>query len=181
MNKKFKVGLIVILVLMIIGLGLYYQLNKPSLNKEAKEVQGEVGIEVNNIAPDFELTNLDGERVSLSDYRGKYLLLNFWATWCPPCRREMPDLNEFHKENKDDFVVLAVNLGGAKEKVSKFIDDGSYIFPVLLDENKEVGDRYNIASIPTSYFIGPQGKIQDIKKGAITKTELDKIKEKIQK
>lgn len=181
MNKKFKLGLIIILALLIVGLGVYYQLNKPSLNKESNETQGEVGIEINNIAPDFELTNLEGEKVSLSDYRGKYVLLNFWATWCPPCRREIPALNEFHEENKENFIVLAVDLGESREKVHQFISYGGYTFPVLLDETREIGNKYNVSAIPTSYFLDPQGKIKYIKKGAVSKAELNEIKQDLQK
>ena len=182
MKKNFKIGLVVVLALTIIGLGAYYQLNKPTESKQSQQQpQGEIGTDINDIAPDFELTNLEGEEVSLSDYRGQYVILNFWATWCPPCREEIPDLNQFHEENKKEFVVLAVNLGEAKQKVRQFISYGGYTFPVLLDKGKEIGREYKISAIPTSYFINPQGKIKYIKKGAVSKTELDKIKQDLQK
>lgn len=180
MNKKFKLGLIGVLVLAIVGLGIYYyQLEN---NKEDKlSEQLKVGTGISQVAPDFTLTNLAGEQVSLSDYRGKYVVLNFWATWCPPCRKEIPDLNAFYEENKDDFVVLAVDLGESKQKVQQFISYGGYTFPVLLDKDRKIGSRYNVSVIPTSYFIGPQGKIKYIKKGAVSKAELNEIKKDIQK
>lgn len=180
MNKKIKLGLIGILVLAILGLGIYYhQLKNDQSDKLAEQL--EVGTGISQVAPDFTLTNLAGEKVALSDYRGKYVVLNFWATWCPPCRKEIPDLNAFHEENKDEFVVLAVDLGESKEKVQQFISYGGYTFPVLLDKEREIGSRYNVSVIPTSYFIGPQGKIKYIKKGAVSRAELNEIKRDIQK
>jgi thiol-disulfide isomerase/thioredoxin len=124
---------------------------------------------------------LAGEEVSLSDYRGDYVILNFWATWCPPCRREMPNLDQFYAANKDEFVVLAVDLGEAKQQVQQFIEEGGYSFPVLLDHDREIGTRYNVSAIPTSYFIDQQGKIKHIKKGAITIEELNQITDDLQK
>ncbi|MGM0370447.1 MAG: TlpA family protein disulfide reductase [Bacillota bacterium] len=182
MDKRFKSGLIAVLVILIIGLGFYYyQLDETTPQEKQQELseQLEEGISLNQIAPDFTLTNLAGEEVSLSDYRGDYVILNFWATWCPPCRREMPNLEEFYATNKDDFVVLAVDLGEAKQQVQQFIEEGGYSFPVLLDHDKEIGTKYNVSAIPTSYFIDPQGVIKHIKKGAVTTEELNQIKKDI--
>ena len=79
------------------------------------------GFEEGNIAPDFEVKLLTGETVKLSDYRGKVVLLNFWATWCSPCRREMPDFQKLHDELGEDFVLLAVDKGETEENVQKFV------------------------------------------------------------
>ncbi|MGM0502417.1 MAG: redoxin domain-containing protein [Bacillota bacterium] len=180
MDKKLKLGVVVVLLLIGIGLGVYYyQTDNQSQDKQPAAQQDNVGIKVSQIAPDFTLTNLKGEEVSLSDYRGQYVLLNFWATWCPPCRREIPDLNSFYEDNKEEFVLLAVDLGEPKEQVENFIDQGDYNFPVLLDETRKIGSKYNVSAIPTTYFINPQGEIKHIKKGAVTIEELNKIKEKI--
>mgnify|MGYP006275959405 CR=1 FL=1 len=180
MSKKIKLGLIGVLVLCILGLGIYYYQVESKKNDKLSE-QLKVGTGISQVAPDFTLTNFEGGEVALSDYRGKYVVLNFWATWCPPCREEMPNLNQFYEENKNDFVVLAVDLGESKQKVQQFISYGGYTFPVLLDKDRRIGSRYNVSVIPTSYFIGPQGKIKYIKKGGLSMAELNKIKQDIQK
>lgn len=141
--------------------------------------EGEYGLEVGKLAPLFTLSNLKGEEVSLKELRGKYVLLNFWAAWCPPCRAEMPDLNKFHQENKEEFIVVGVNLADKTKKVRELMNVKGYNYPILLDHNKEIGSRYRVSALPTSYFLGPQGRIKYIKRGLITAEELKKIKEKI--
>ncbi|MGY0692765.1 redoxin domain-containing protein [Virgibacillus sp. FSP13] len=119
------------------------------------------GLNEGNMAPDFQLETLDGETVKLSDYRGQRVMVNFWATWCPPCRAEVPDLEKFH-QNKD-VVILAVNLTqteNSMQEVESFVDEFDMTFPVLLDENIEVANLYAIRPIPTSYMIDSDGIIQ---------------------
>ena len=110
------------------------------------------------LAPDFTLYDIDGNEVSLSDFRGKKVFLNFWATWCPPCKEEMPDMQLFHKqEEENDIVVIAVNIGESKSKVKDFIDSKGYEFLTLLDSKKEIAKLYNVNAIPTTFFINSQG------------------------
>lgn len=121
----------------------------------------EIGLEIGNMAPDFQLQNLKGEDVALSDFRGSRVIVNFWATWCPPCRAEMPDMEKLH-QNKD-IVILAVNLTVSEnsvDEVRKFVDKFELTFPVLLDEQKEVAEDYSIQPIPTSFMIDSNGIIQ---------------------
>lgn len=113
-------------------------------------------IEIGKLAPNFTLENLDGEEVSLEDYRGKIVMLNFWATWCPYCVREMPDMDKLQKEN-DDFVILAVDVKEEKAKVEKYINEGGYEFEVLLDIEGDTARTYLISNYPTSYFIDKEG------------------------
>lgn len=132
------------------------------------EASDEVGLDEGQIAPDFELTTLDGDTVKLSDYRGKRVMLNFWATWCPPCRVEMPDMQKFH-DNKD-IVILAVNLSETEsntEKVQAFIDERDLTFPILLDEETVVADQYQIQPIPSSFLIDSDGRIHNKAFGAL--------------
>src|SRR5699024_1685435 len=92
-------------------------------NNEGMQDFDSIGLQVGNMAPDFELTTLDGEDIKLSELRGQRVMVNFWATWCPPCRAEMPDMQKFHESK--DIVILAVNLVGtesSKENVVKFIE-----------------------------------------------------------
>lgn len=125
-------------------------------------------------APDFTLLDLNGNKVSLSDFRGKNVFLNFWATWCPPCKAEMPDIEKVYQKYKnDDLIVLTVNLGEDSSTVKKFIDKSNYHFMVLLDSKQAVAEQYNIASIPTSYFIDPEGKIAARRIGSMTEKQME--------
>lgn len=130
--------------------------------------ENEVGIEIGNKAPDFELKTLDGETVKLSDFKGEKVMLNFWATWCPPCREEMPDMQKFHE--KQDVVVLAVNLTDTemnRKNVSAFVEEFGFTFPVLMDEGAKISNLYRINPIPTSYMIDTNGIIQHKAYGAM--------------
>lgn len=129
------------------------------------------------IAPDFTLQSLGGKEVSLADFRGKPVVLNFWATWCGPCRQEMPFLQEVSEDlewTERGLVVLAVNLGEAAAAVREFTDGNGLTFTVLLDSNHEVGTQYNTRYIPTTYFIDKDGIIRNIKIGAFSrKSDID--------
>jgi thiol-disulfide isomerase/thioredoxin len=109
---------------------------------------------------DFELLNLNGERIKLSDYHGKVVLLNFWATWCPPCRTEIPSLQRLYEEFEDeDFIILAVNLQEDKNWILSFMEGNKMSFPVLLDTNNKAWSLYGTSGIPTTYIIDKQGKM----------------------
>jgi peroxiredoxin len=117
------------------------------------------GLPIGEKAPDFELKTLDGKTVKLSDYRGKKVILNFWATWCPPCKAEMPDIQKYYNEADDNVEILAVNIDPQYD-VKKFIRDANVTFPVLLDSKDEVNTLYRILTIPTTYFIDGEGIIR---------------------
>ncbi len=139
------------------------------------------GPEVGKLAPDFKLQNLDGQSISLSDLQGKPVLLNFWATWCPPCRAEMPYIQQIYEEWSDKGLeVLAIDIGESSSKVKEFLQSQGLSIPVLLDTEKNVAQEYNITGIPTTFFIDKDGIIQEKvigafpSKGAIEKN-LSKI------
>ncbi len=117
-----------------------------------------VEIEVGKPAPDFNLRTLSGEDVSLSDYQGKIVLLNFWATWCGFCVKEMPDLDKFDKEH-EDVVVLAVDVMEEEDKVRDYIEGGGYDFEVALDLDGQISRDYLVSAYPTSYFIDTDGSL----------------------
>jgi len=124
------------------------------------------------LAPDFELQSLDGQTISLKDMQGRPVLLNFWTTWCGPCRVEMPLLQEVSKDpewSEKGLVVLAVNLGEPPSLVQEFMGKNSLTFTVLLDTTGKVGMLYNVAAIPVTYFIDKDGIIREIKLGAFTR------------
>lgn len=126
------------------------------------------GIAIGEKAPDFELETLTGDTVKLSDYRGKKVMLNFWATWCPPCKEEMPDMEQLYQENGEEVVILAVNID-PQLNVQKFVSEMGITFPVLLDEKDEVNTKYQVLTIPTTYFIDKQGIIRNKYLSAMTK------------
>lgn len=124
------------------------------------------GLAIGAKAPDFELKTLTGETVKLSNLKGKKVMLNFWATWCPPCKAEMPEMEQFYKENGKDIVILAVNIDPQLD-VQKFVDENKITFPILLDAEDKVNESYQILSIPTTYFIDSKGNIQNKYTGAM--------------
>jgi peroxiredoxin len=116
------------------------------------------GLRIGVKAPDFELENLSGEKVKLSDYRGKKVILNFWATWCPPCKKEMPAMEKFYQKAGNDVEILAVNID-PQYNVQEFTDKLGITFPILLDKKDEVNSAYSVMTIPTTYFINEKGLI----------------------
>jgi len=139
--------------------------------------------EINKPMEDFEAEDLNGNKVKLSDYKGKIIFLNFWATWCPPCRDEMPHMEEFFAKHKDeDVVILAVSStslelrGGtddkaAEKKVKDFIQEHGYTFPVLLDRDDQAWGIYYQAGVPANYIIDKEGIVRYLKLGAFSGQE----------
>jgi len=126
---------------------------------------------VGELAPDFQLPNLEGQSISLSDFRGEPVLVNFWASWCGPCRYEMPFIQEVYEEwSASGLVMLAINQGESLSTVDDFMQSGNYSFPVLLDTQGQVADQYNILGIPATFFIDKDGIIQAIKIGSFSST-----------
>ena len=120
-------------------------------------------------APDFTLKTIDGKTVSLKDFRGKVVLVNFWATWCPPCREEMPLFEEVYQKYKDKgFVILAINLD--PENLEDF--ENVYSFTILIGNDKVVNE-YNVLGIPTSYLIDKNGVIVKVRRGVYRELEED--------
>lgn len=134
--------------------------------------------EVGAVAPDFSLTSIDGDQLRLSDYRGKPVILNFWATWCPPCRAELPALEEIWQQYDENVIVLAVDQGESPQTVANFTREQVPVtFPVLLDIDQSVGDGYWVNSLPTTFFIDADGVIQDMRIGG--PLTVDFLQEKI--
>ena len=119
-------------------------------------------------APDFTLTDLDGNEVTLSEQRGKKVILNFWATWCPPCRAEMPDLERLARDHQSTVTVLLVDLEEGEEQIRPFLEDIGVTLVPLLDVDAEVATMYRVAALPTSLIIDEEGVIQEVQAGAVT-------------
>lgn len=142
---------------------------RPDVPAPVRAVKAEVGYS----APDFELTDLTGKRVRLSDFRGKPVVLNFWATWCPPCRQELPTLQDLHQRRGDAFVLLAVSEGEQQQDVLAFVRKYGFTFRVLLDPQLSVGRTYGARAIPMTFVIDPDGVIVYIRQGTVKTGELD--------
>ena len=109
--------------------------------------------------PEFSLTTPEGKKISLKDFRGKTVFLNFWATWCVPCREEMPAMEKLYQEFKNNnFVVLAINVKDRKQEAIAFIKELKLTYPVALDPEAEVAQLYGAWGLPTTYLIGPKGE-----------------------
>lgn len=139
-----------------------------------------MGVPVGKPAPDFELKTVDGQVYKLSDLKGKPVMLNFFATWCPPCKAEMPLLEETYMEYKEQgFVLLAVNLNESDVAVSSFTQKMGLTFPIVIDKSDTVFRQYDIVPLPTSYFIDKNGIVQGLYKGEIRKPALLDMLKKI--
>ncbi|WP_156292059.1 peroxiredoxin family protein [Oceanobacillus salinisoli] len=162
--KKLILGVIIVGML---GWAVYDFVISTDANESGASLE-DVGTSKGQMAPDFELTTLNGETVKLSDYRGKKVFVNFWATWCPPCRAEMPDMQELYDDT--DVEILAVNLTATEksvEGVAEFVDEYALTFPILMDEEGEVESMYQVNAYPTSYLIDSEGRIGYVSIGAM--------------
>ncbi len=126
----------------------------------------------NFAAPPLGLPALSGEKYALDAFKGQVVLLNFWATWCPPCRAEMPAIDAVYRAKKDvGFVVLAVDMQEDPERVKAFGEQFNLSFPLLLDDDGEVSIRYQIRALPTSYFVDRRGIIREVVIGGVMTRE----------
>ncbi len=134
-------------------------------------------------AEDFQLADLDGKTQSLSQYRGKIVLLNFWATWCKPCTTEMPAMQTTYDKLRDKgFVVLAVNELEDDAKVREHIKQHGHTFPVLMDRDNKVANQFGVFGLPVSVFIDQEGRVQEyIKGGLLTEQKINDVVARIQK
>jgi peroxiredoxin len=150
---------------------------EPSPNSEIIPIG--IGPQVGKLAPDFKYINAEGNSTSLSDLRGKSIILNFWQTWCGPCKYEMPllqDLAYDQEKAENGLILLTVNSGESADTVQKFMKERGFSFPVLLDVQKGISRAYNIRYIPTTFFIGQDGIISNIRVGAfMNEDQLEKI------
>lgn len=127
--------------------------------------------QVGDKAPKFKLLGLDGQVHQLSDYKGKTVIVNFWGTYCPPCKAEMPAIQkQYEKWEKADVVVLAVNMGESPITVHGFLDPLKTTFPVLLDQDFEIRKNYGVIQYPTTFFVKPNGRIANINVGGMNES-----------
>lgn len=155
--------ILVFLMLTLLAAGsLFFNLQHQTL--QAAEVGTEVGLE----APNFTLKDINNKELKLSDYRGRKVFLNFWASWCPPCRMEMPDMQKLHEKYGEELVILAVNIGESKATALNYMMENKLNFKVLLDQNKNTAQKYLVRGVPTSYFLDQEGIIKNKVVGAVS-------------
>lgn len=153
------------------------EVDEDSKNEENLDKEDEM------LAPDFTLVDQYGETHTLSDYKGKVIFLNFWATWCPPCRIEMPDIEAIYKENNEnaeDVIILGVagpNLGreGSEKEITNFLKSEGYTYPVVFDDTGEIMVEYNIQAFPSTFIIDKNGNIKDFVPGAMDKEDMEAL------
>lgn len=185
MMKKKNIGLVVVLALVIVMVGTYV---KQQIEANQKISTGVTGKEValksdtpslnkGQIPPDFTLTTLGGDKLTLSDLKGKKVVLNFWATWCPPCKAEMPYMQDFYESKAEakNVEIVAVNLTYTEksiENVQSFINSYHITFPIPLDQDDQIGKKYEVLTIPSTYFIDSDGRVQHRVVGPLDETQL---------
>lgn len=141
---------------------------------------GEARPFTNHLAPDFVLSDLAGQQVALSELRGKVVLVNIWATWCPPCRAELPMIEEAQRRyGERGFVVLAVNQAEERALVADFMREHGLSFPVLLDSDGAVSRLYATQALPSSFFIDRQGVIRTLYRGPLTQSVMAGVIEQL--
>lgn len=197
-NKKMLGIGVILFAVLIVGASILYNAMKDKVEDNSFQMAGDKadenstsntndidtnGTETNTdndkvVAPDFTMTDRDGNEVKLSNFSGKPIVLNFWASWCGPCQMEMPDFEEMYKTYGEKVQFLMVNMtDGSQETVgsaTQFITEKGYTFPVYYDTKMEGAYCYSVYSLPTTYFIDAQGYVTASNKGMISGENLQK-------
>ncbi len=180
LNRNLILGIVIVAIILAI-----FIIQRPKNSNDGSlglvnSQQDFIEASVGDIAPDFRLESLNGKIVSLSEFRGKPVMVNFWATWCPFCIAEMPDMQQVYDESKKDgLVILAVNRAESLEKIDGFLAnelEGMIRYTILLDRQDDVARAYIQLGMPVSYFIDRNGRIIDRKFGQLSLAE---IREKV--
>lgn len=167
MNKKTRYVVRRVIFILLIGLVGFTVYQAVASEDRDKPKQGEA-------APNFTLTTLDGQTVQLSDLKGKAVMLNFWGTWCKPCRTEMPAMQAAYQKYKaQGFTIAAINIAETDIAASNFAKQVGISFPIWMDRNREVVKLYDIGPLPSSIFIDPDGTIVDRIEGPLQLSQLE--------
>lgn len=181
-NKKVLLPILILVFVLLFG-GAYMLYDKLGKNAENNQLsvqetnEAETSENETTPAPDFTVYDKDGNEVKLSQYKGKPIVLNFWASWCPPCKSEMPDFQEKYEELGDKVQFLMINSTGGRETVDTafaFIDEKEYTFPVMFDTKMSAATAYGVYSLPTTYFIDSNGNVVAGASGALSAENLQK-------
>lgn len=183
MEEKFKPdsGRYIAMIMIGVGLiaiGIMFMLILNNREKTASASSSDlsaVPVEMDFPAPELDLVTLNGAPVSLADFRGSVVLVNLWATWCPPCRQEMPTLQAFYDRYKEDgFVLIAIDQEETREVVQPFVEEFDLTFPVWLDMDYLAQREFKTMSLPSSYVVDRNGQVKLMWIGSISKANLEK-------
>jgi peroxiredoxin len=171
-QKRLLIRTVILILLGVaVAYTLYANFNKDKISK----------VEIGAQAPDFMLVDLNGKKHKLSDYKGKGVFLNFWGTWCKPCEKEMPYMNNQYDHFKDKGVqILAVNIGESDLAVNKFVERHQLDFPILIDKDTQVQNAYGVNPLPVTFLIDPSGEVVKIHTGTLTESMINDFMTKIQ-
>lgn len=169
---RFYATLMIGVGLVVIGIALFLFFYTPTVSTNNLSA---VPAKVDFASPKLTLEDLSGKSVSLDDYLGSVVLVNLWATWCPPCREEMPALQTFYEKYRSDgFVLLAINQEETREVVEPFVREFGLTFPVWLDLNYQAEREFKTKSLPSSFVIDRTGRVRLMWFGSISKKNLEK-------
>ncbi|MFP5113448.1 thiol-disulfide oxidoreductase ResA [Bacillaceae bacterium C204] len=162
------------IILLLLGSAVVYTLYA-NFTKDTKQK-----VAVGAQAPDFALVDMQGNKHQLSDYKGQGVFLNFWGTWCPPCKKEMPYINNQYHQYKDKGVqVLTVDIQESELAVNQFAERLKLDFPIMIDTDKEVMNTYGIDPLPATFLIDKNGKVVEYYTGELTEEKVREFMEKI--
>lgn len=187
MNKKVNIIIwIIAICAVLVAAYTFYSKTKPQslvTPSPQNRTTGQSSQNNNPAAPDFSLKDLNEKTVKLSDYKGKIVILNFWAVWCKYCKQEMPDLNELNKELEKDneAVILAVDSQESSDTVKSYLSSNKINLKVLLDQDGSVTQTYGVSGFPTTFVINKDGTLYTYIPGATNKETLTEILNKIKK
>ncbi|MBZ5551160.1 MAG: TlpA family protein disulfide reductase [Acidobacteriia bacterium] len=164
-NAKRYLSIALLVLFLVLSIGLQYKIRFP----RSGSLRGS-GLENMSIAPDFNLQDLAGNTVSLEDYRGKVVILSFWATWCRPCRSEFNELKAWAQEKKaqggwNNLELIAVDLNEEPETVAAFVQKNNLPFLILLDNGGTVGKQYKVEALPSLFLIDSSGRVRHFQEG----------------
>lgn len=171
--KKKRVVMRTIILLVLVGAIVFTIYNSVTGDQQAV-------LQVGDQAPDFKLTDLNGEEHQLSDYKGQGVFVNFWGTWCKPCKKEFPLMEKQYQVYKDQGVqILAVNIAQSDLEVQQFAEQLDLTFPIVIDKTKGVMEAYNIRPLPTTLLVNADGEIEKIITGEMSEEDIKRYMEQI--
>lgn len=178
LNNKYKIIWMILIGFgfLLIGISILFSKPQSSVKNSLTTGYSTIPIQVNYPAPEIKLTNLSSQNVTLRDYQSGIVLVNNWATWCPPCKAEMPTLEKYYQAHaKDGFLIIAIDSGESFEEVSDFIEENAISFPVWIDRDGIALEAFGNWSLPSSYVVDRNGIVRLTWTGEISMAMLDKF------